>query len=232
MGSLSKIPFLLATAIFYDQAFSSPNPPASPEEQKRTKTSPQQPITWYERLMAFPILQIWIRTMYWAFALTEAVAVLGFLPAPAPAILQPSGSGITPTFVLGAVLIIGGASIRFHCYRELGRHFTFALSLRDNHRLITTGPYAIVRHPSYAGGNMTLLGAVLTLLCDGSWWFCGGCATVWGRVLAVAFIAATVLYVPAYVRGAKEDAYLRRFFGTEWERYAQRVQYGYIPGIC
>ncbi|KAJ7133308.1 hypothetical protein C8R44DRAFT_899693 [Mycena epipterygia] len=138
---------------------------------------------------------------------------------------------ITPTFLLGTSLIAAGAIIRFRCFREMGRHFTFSLSLRDGHTLITTGPYAVVRHPSYTGGNMKVLGTVLTLMCDGSWWFGGGHAMLWGRFLAVNCIASSILLVRAYLRGTKEDAYLKKAFGEQWVQFAKIVPYMYIPGV-
>lgn len=35
----------------------------------------------------------------------------------------------------------------------------------------------------------------------------------------------------ALLRGAKEDMYLRREFGEEWERWAKDVPYQYIPFV-
>ncbi|KAG2123421.1 hypothetical protein DEU56DRAFT_745450, partial [Suillus clintonianus] len=35
--------------------------------------------------------------------------------------------------------------------------FTFKLSVRTNHRLVTTGPYAIVRHPSYMRAHLQFM---------------------------------------------------------------------------
>ncbi|KAJ7142395.1 hypothetical protein C8R44DRAFT_865740 [Mycena epipterygia] len=212
MSVLPKLLFFLATAFFYDRSFVPPVPPARPEEQKRTdsETNGQFTIGWYERLMALPILQIWIRLSW-------------LIPSPNRIRYSRSHSY--------SALIIGGATIRFRCYRELGRHFTFALSIRDNHALVTTGPYSVVRHPSYTGGNMTLLGAMLTLMCDGSWWFAEGSTTPWGKFLAVNLSVCTLLYVPAYLRGSREDAYLKKFFGKEWERFAERVPCRYIPGL-
>lgn len=76
---------------------------------------------------------------------------------------------ITPAFLGGAMLVIAGALIRIACFKYLGRHFTFELSLRDKHMLITDGPYAIVRHPSYTGNTMMVIGLALGLLGHGSW---------------------------------------------------------------
>ncbi|KAJ6504043.1 hypothetical protein DFH09DRAFT_849134, partial [Mycena vulgaris] len=100
----------------------------------------------------------------------------------------------------GAALIVTGATIRFRCFRELGRYFTFALSLRDNHALITSGPFT--------GGNTTVLGAALILRSDGSWWAGGGYTTAWGLFLGPNLIVSPLLIVCGFLRGVKECMYL------------------------
>lgn len=139
---------------------------------------------------------------------------------------------ITPSFILGVALVIAGSSLRLLCFREMGVHFTFKLSLRPDHKLIRTGPYSIVRHPAYTGGQMALLGGLLTFMGSGSWWYTGaGYTTKMGMVLGGSYAASVVSLVYGVVRGAKEDEYLRREFGEEWERWARDVPYRYIPFV-
>ncbi|KAJ7040557.1 hypothetical protein C8F04DRAFT_1230895 [Mycena alexandri] len=236
MASFAKLPLLLATALFYNYSFIPPTLPPSAEEQKRTNTLPI--LRWYERVIV-PILPVWTRMTYWAFFMTEAMVLFRATwetNFPANVVVDFTGNHdsagrVTVPFVFGAGLIATGAMIRFRCFREMGRHFTFALSLRDGHKLISTGPYAIVRHPSYTGGNMTIVGAALTLMHDGSWWFGGGYRTGWGLFLAANFIVSSLLVVRAFLRGNVEDAYLRASFKEEWQAFADRVPYRYIPGV-
>ncbi|KAJ7510987.1 hypothetical protein B0H11DRAFT_2152294 [Mycena galericulata] len=235
MESLVKILFLLTSALFYDRSFIPPTLRPSLEEQRRAVMNAQRNISWYERLIGLPILPLWVRITYWAFMITELFSIFG----QAYINVLPGGlgerhvaGGLTTSFLFGTSLIITGAIIRFFCFRELGRQFTFAVCLRDDHILVTSGPYAVVRHPSYTGGNMTFLGATLVVLSDGSWWLGGGYTTAWGRFLTFNFAGSLILYVPAFLRGAKEDAYLRKWFGRDWERFAHNVPYRYIPGIC
>jgi protein-S-isoprenylcysteine O-methyltransferase Ste14 len=68
---------------------------------------------------------------------------------------------MSPQFVCGFLLTVLGGYVRFRCYRELGHLFTFEMSIRKDHRLITIGPYSIVRHPGYAGVLFTMGGVVL-----------------------------------------------------------------------
>ncbi|KAJ7133341.1 hypothetical protein C8R44DRAFT_730514 [Mycena epipterygia] len=236
MASLWKVPFLLADALFYHRSCTQPTVPASQDEQKRTHSTAHPTGHWFDGLMT-SILPSWNKVMFWAFAITETSAILTSYFAVDEssdnfvAESNPSGGRITAVFLLGTALIVAGATIRIRCFREMGRHFTFALSLRDDHTLITSGPYAVVRHPSYTGGNMSVLGAVLTLMSDGSWWFGGGRATLWGRFLAVNFIVCSILRVRVFLRGGREDVYLKKAFGEQWVQFAKKVPYMYIPGV-
>jgi len=68
--------------------------------------------------------------------------------------------------VLGDVLVAMGFYFVALVYRE--NTFTSAtIEVADNQKVISTGPYAIVRHPMYASGLLSLVGAPLAL---GSWW--------------------------------------------------------------
>ncbi|KAF8127726.1 hypothetical protein EV363DRAFT_1418389, partial [Boletus edulis] len=57
----------------------------------------------------------------------------------------------TPAFTIGILLCVFGGLLRVYCYRALGAHFTFELSIRPTQALVTHGVYGIIRHPSYTG---------------------------------------------------------------------------------
>ena len=78
------------------------------------------------------------------------------------------------------------------------------------HRVVTTGPYAYVRHPMYAGALGFLLGAPLLL---GSWWGLAGALLL---VLAMAFRAVL-----------EERALHAELEG--YTDYAARVHYRLVP---
>lgn len=70
--------------------------------------------------------------------------------------------------VAGDVLVAIGFYLIFLVYRE--NTFTSAtIEIAENHKVISTGPYAIVRHPMYASGSLYLLGTPLAL--DSYWGF-------------------------------------------------------------
>jgi protein-S-isoprenylcysteine O-methyltransferase Ste14 len=85
-----------------------------------------------------------------------------------PALDRCFGWSDVPTYVAltGDILVAVGFYCIFLVYRE--NTFTSAtIELAQDHRVISTGPYAIVRHPMYASGSLFLLGTPLAL---GSYW--------------------------------------------------------------
>src|SRR6202043_1221299 len=55
------------------------------------------------------------------------------------------------TFGVGLAIIWAGVGLRWWSFRTLGRYFTIDVMTSADQPVITTGPYRIVRHPSYAG---------------------------------------------------------------------------------
>jgi len=78
---------------------------------------------------------------------------------------------------------------------------------------------------------MAALGALLTLVCNGSWWYGGGYSTLMGMALTVNFFVMGVFAIVSFTRGKKEDEFLKREFGTQWDEWAKNVPYRYLPGI-
>ncbi|KZT69990.1 hypothetical protein DAEQUDRAFT_750622 [Daedalea quercina L-15889] len=138
---------------------------------------------------------------------------------------------LSPLFLAGIVTGLFGGYFRWQCYRTLGRLFTFELSIREGHKLITEGPYSIVRHPSYTGSILCSWGLGLAYIAPGSWLReCGILATRGGRIAAWAYVAALLYGTPSlFLRARQEDTLLRKQFAEEWEAYAKRVPYRIIP---
>jgi len=59
-----------------------------------------------------------------------------------------------------------GLGLRWWCFQTLGRYFTFSVMTSADQSVITSGPYRVLRHPSYAGILLIVLGLGLTL---GDW---------------------------------------------------------------
>ena len=154
-----------------------------------------------------------------------------------PALVRHQGQAdrirVTPLFLTGWALSCAGSLLRLWCYRTLGRFFTYELSVRDNHRLITTGPYAIVRHPGYLGTTMISAGSLVMFFAPGSWWAeCGIMESIVGKALAVGYTSIWVgITLLLWTRIDQEDAIMRSEFGSSWQAWARRTPYKLIPFI-
>ncbi|KAI0039168.1 hypothetical protein FA95DRAFT_1504545, partial [Auriscalpium vulgare] len=146
--------------------------------------------------------------------------------------ITPPNIYTSPVFLAGVAFTFLGSIIRKLCFREMGRLFTYQLSLRDKHKLITTGPYSIVRHPSYSGLVFVMVGPLLCVMAPGTWWTEAAIIrTAGGRILAGIWVFINMFVSLVIVRAWKEDIMLQKEFGSEWEEYAKRVPYRLFPGL-
>jgi protein-S-isoprenylcysteine O-methyltransferase Ste14 len=66
-------------------------------------------------------------------------------------------------FALGIVVWLAGIVLRLYSIRVLGRFFTYDVAISKGQGVVQSGPYRWVRHPSYSGGLLALLGFGLTM---------------------------------------------------------------------
>ena len=110
-------------------------------------------------------------------------------------------------------LAIASAWLIESAVRTLGKQWAMRARLIEGHQLITTGPFAYIRNPIYAG----MLGMLIAT---------GLAAEHW-----MALIPATVIFVIGMVvRIRREEWLLRAEFAEQFEQYARRVP-AVIPGI-
>ena len=115
----------------------------------------------------------------------------------------------------GAAVLLAAASVAvtLAALRTLGAQWSLQARLTDQHRLVTEGIYAFVRHPIYTGMFGMLLSTALTI----------------SHVLVLA-PAILLFALGTAIRVRSEEALLREAFGAEFERYARRVP-ALFPGI-
>lgn len=113
----------------------------------------------------------------------------------------------TPATIAGFIILWFGVILRNYSIRILGKHFTPTIQLQKDHTLITEGPYNIVRHPSYLGALLAIVGIAIFL---NSWI---------GAVAAV--IAMMIAYV---VRINAEEQVLKSLFGNVYVEYQKRTK--------
>lgn len=189
-----------------------------------------------------------------ASAFPHLVAILVPLRVNAEALQRPS-----VPFVLSAVLLVASASLRVWCYKTLGKHFRFEVSIQTRHKLITSGPYSFVRHPSYLATYGYFIGSVVLLTSPGMYarecvlsplLYAVLCAMPSGpegceaaveaiSVFQAAALMALVVWFGVILslerqmagRLSWEDDVLHNEFGKEWEAYAERVRWRILPGV-
>ena len=66
-------------------------------------------------------------------------------------------------FGAGIGLMLLGVALRWYAIRVLGRFFTREVAVRPGQTVVRTGPYRLIRHPSYSGVLLILLGLGLAL---------------------------------------------------------------------
>lgn len=134
-----------------------------------------------------------------------------------------------PLILVACLVSVTGMSIRLWCYRTLGKLFTSELALLSKHKLVTSGPYAIVRHPAYTGGILAMGGASLANAASGSWAReCGFVFSGWGVAWSLLFLVPSSVMVE---RCAREDDVLHTAFGEEWEAWSRKVRWRLVPWI-
>jgi len=80
--------------------------------------------------------------------MAAAIAAVYLAPQLAPqATIRPG----VAAFVAGVVIMLGGLVLRGWSIKTLGEYFTGRVMVSANQPVITTGPYRVLRHPSYTG---------------------------------------------------------------------------------
>jgi protein-S-isoprenylcysteine O-methyltransferase Ste14 len=117
----------------------------------------------------------------------------------------------TSIVVLGFAGFALGYLIVFLVFRE-NTYTSGIIEVAENQKVISTGPYALVRHPMYSGANLCFLSMPLAL---GSWW---------------ALIPAAIECVLVGVRALDEERFLKAKL-PGYGAYCDKVRFRLIPGV-
>ncbi|KAG2337408.1 hypothetical protein BDR05DRAFT_895240 [Suillus weaverae] len=234
--SLAKLPFMFAAATGFHIALTAPD--IAEKDEVVVPNSVERFLSPINMLIAgFLKHTVWLVT-----AAEAAVILTPYIPphSISPRIMSilgklgsPDASKLTTASVFGSLMFMMSGYIRWECYRELGRFFTYKLSIREGHKLITTGPYSVVRHPSYMGMVLSFVGACALYGAPSSWLRVSGILRLpFVRRAAMAWASMMVVVVVGlFVRMPDEDKMMAQATGKEWEEWAKRVKYRVIPGI-
>jgi protein-S-isoprenylcysteine O-methyltransferase Ste14 len=124
-------------------------------------------------------------------------------------VLSGRGIALMPdiAYYLGIFLIVLGLIIRQWAIAVLGRFFTLTVKIQSDQLIVRNGPYRLVRHPSYSGLLLTLIGIGLAL------------QTWIGLVLNIVVFALVFGY-----RISVEEKALTSAFGEKYQEYSRRTK--------
>jgi protein-S-isoprenylcysteine O-methyltransferase Ste14 len=105
-------------------------------------------------------------------------------------------------FSIGVLTLVSGSLLRRHCFRVLGSFFTGAVMIQADHRVVESGAYCWVRHPSYSAALLIVSGTALAL---GNW-----------LSVVVSFVVAFLAY--SYRAHVEEQALLSSL-GAPYARF-------------
>jgi protein-S-isoprenylcysteine O-methyltransferase Ste14 len=109
------------------------------------------------------------------------------------------------TFFGGVTLTVAGLLFSIWARHHLGRNWSLAVTLKDDHELIVTGPYALVRHPIYTGLLVGFLGTAIAIM----------------QIRGI--LALISILIALWTKIRMEERLMREHFGAKYDIYSRRV---------
>ncbi len=108
-------------------------------------------------------------------------------------------------FWLGVAVTIPGLLFAVWAREHLGRNWSRSVTIKQDHELITTGPYAMVRHPIYTGILAGFLGTAMAI------------SQVRG------FLVFLLIFLVFWIKLHMEEQWMRSQFGETYATYAHHT---------
>lgn len=112
--------------------------------------------------------------------------------------------GLWP-FWIGAAVTVAGLLFALWARQHLGSNWSRSVTIKEGHELITSGPYALVRHPIYTG----ILGGFL------------GTAIALSQVRG--FVGFALVFVVFWAKLRMEEEWMHSQFGETYATYAHQT---------
>lgn len=139
------------------------------------------------------------------FIFLLAIALLWTTRIPLPWLyLQLWPTGLWP-FWLGAAVTISGLLFAVWAREHLGSNWSRSVTIKQDHELITTGPYAVVRHPIYTGILIGFVGMAIAIS------------------QARGFIVFVLIFLALWLKLRIEEKWMRSQFGETYATYARQT---------
>jgi protein-S-isoprenylcysteine O-methyltransferase Ste14 len=109
--------------------------------------------------------------------------------------------------IVGTIVYAGGLWLFRRSHKDLGKNWSITLEIRDQHRVVSNGVYAKIRHPMYTAFWLMAVGQVFLL----PNWFAG----------AAGLVGFGILF---FLRVDKEEHMMLRTFGEDYRAYMARTK--------
>lgn len=109
------------------------------------------------------------------------------------------------TFWLGAAVTASGLLFAVWARQHLGANWSRSVTIKQDHQLIVSGPYTLVRHPIYTGILTGFLGSAIAL----------------GQVRGL--LAFLLVFAALWYKLRLEEQWMRGQFGDSYEAYCRRT---------
>jgi protein-S-isoprenylcysteine O-methyltransferase Ste14 len=144
-------------------------------------------------------------------ALVFISGVLRFIP-PFAFLARPFPVPILPLHWTGAVAAVAGVLIAIWARLTLGRNWSGVVTLKEDHELVTAGPYAAIRHPIYTALILLFVGTTLLVATPGA--VIGLLCVIWS----------------CWVKLKQEEALMLQQFPGSYLGYMMRTK-RLVPGV-
>jgi len=132
------------------------------------------------------------------------------------AIYWPEIKGLLPLLITGTALLIIGEIIRKSAIITAKVSFTHDIATEPSpkHKLVSKGIYSVMRHPSYCGWLVWVIGGQIVL-----------------TNIVTFFVVVIITWIFFYFRIKYEEENLKKIFGDNYIHYMHDVPFSGVPGV-
>jgi protein-S-isoprenylcysteine O-methyltransferase Ste14 len=149
--------------------------------------------------------QSFLARLVYILPLSAAVLLLSVPNLPFPFLHKQILPHTPWIFWLGAIITAGGLLFSIWARLHIGQNWSGTVTIKEDHELITTGPYTYVRHPIYSGLLLAFIGS----------------ATASGQVRGL--FSVLLVFSSLWYKLRQEERWMREQFGDAYRMYSQRV---------
>jgi protein-S-isoprenylcysteine O-methyltransferase Ste14 len=107
--------------------------------------------------------------------------------------------------VIAVALTWAGIALAIWARVHLGQYWSGRITIKEDHKLIRTGPYARLRHPIYSGLDLAAIGAALAI----DRWRCA--------------VGVSAVIVGFWIKAKREEAMLEKQFGADFDEHRRHT---------